>query len=451
MFEEQNTHKLTGDEVPQWAATETPTVPTLHLPVNRDFEDDDFLQQTTVKRAIVAVAASPSSLLDLPTLPFTSVKPSPTPHPTWRGVSTIAALLLFVIVNLVVQVYRRPLEVAGDGFYGLRRVQQCESLGRVPDVIYLGSSRTVYSGDAHLVDDEVQQQFGTSILGCNVGTFSSTIAQDYYTLKRLIEDGFTPKVVVETLWEYNININASGGDPADGLSAADIAWTNTAQIMNLADVTNTPDLMMQFSHDTNDKNALVNFMADKLVPLYGTRIGLLKTACGSLTIGPCGATTPGLDAESLSRYTIADNLGWVGVTNSSIATLSRTVYKNHLKYYSSIATGIANFKIGGHQPTYLADLVALAQAHGIHLVLVAPPVHHFLLDYLTHPSDWQMIMDYWQGFANQHGVPFYDMSRAPGYTDADFIDPQHLDATGAQKYATWLASSVIGPLVTSGG
>jgi len=73
-------------------------------------------------------------------------------------------------------------------------------------------------------------------------------------------------------------------------------------------------------------------------------------------------------------------------------------------------------------------------------------VHHFLFDYLTHSSDWQMIIDYWRQFAWTHGVAYYDQSRALGYRDADFVDPQHLDAAGATKYATWLAENVIGPL-----
>ncbi len=451
MLEEQNTHKLhTNDEIttrlPEIDGTDRPT---LRLPHHARQEVGDVALQATVKRPQVLIADLPSSgVTEMPTQPFVSPKTKTPSRTIWRGYSTVIALVLFIIVNLVVQVYRRPLDVAGDVYYGLRRVQQCESLGRVPDVLYIGSSRTIFSANAHLIDDTVQAQFGKAILSCNVGAFSSTIAEDYYTLKRMIEDGYAPKIAVETLWEYNINVNAVGSIPSQNISAADIAGMNTAQIMNLADASDAPDLTLQFAHMA-DKSTTAEFLANKLIPLYGTRIGLLSLMCGSATFGPCGVTPPGLDPQSIGRYKISDDLGWIGVPNSSLATQSRTLYNDHYNHYLSIATGIANFRIGGHQIDYLAKMVTLAKAHHVQLVLVAAPVHPFLFDYLTHPSDWQMIMDYWQAFANQNGVPFYDQSTAPGYTDADFLDPQHLDPAGSVKYGTWLAENVIGPLLST--
>src|SRR5258707_9902733 len=60
-------------------------------------------------------------------------------------------------------------------------------------------------------------------------------------------------------------------------------------------------------------------------------------------------------------------------------------------------------------------------------------------------SDWQIFADYWRQFASAQGVALYDESHAPGYTDADFVDPQHLSPTGAAKFSSWLASTVVGP------
>lgn len=427
------------------ASTVDADTPTLVMPRVRQGAVPSVEDEATSK-----LAASP--LADVPTLHQVAAPPVAPPKVRGRRLSTLVAVALFVLANLAVLPFQRSLALTGDGYYGLHRVQQCESLGRAPDVLFLGSSRTIYSGDAHLVDDIVQQKFGRTILGCNVGTFSSTITEDYYTLKRMIEDGFTPKIVVEAVWEYNLNVNAVGSIPDQNISAADIGAINTAQILNMADLSDAADLALPLSHYPGVPNPQLDFIASHVVPLYGARAGLLHAICNAVgtTAGPCNTPVNGLDAESAARYKLADDLGWVGITKSSIATLSRKNYINHYQYYSAIASGIANFKIGGHQPEYLARLAQLAQDHGIKLVLVSVPVHPFLLDYLSQPSDWDMIITYLHTFAQQHNVLYYDESKAKGYGDADFVDPQHLDAVGAQKYCTWLAIHVVGPLINAG-
>jgi len=400
---------------------------------------DVSLVETTKRSRVMAMIDDPPTQI-LPVAPLSGQN-----RRRWRGTSTIVAVTIFVLLNVGVQFDRRNLDVASDSLYGLKRVQHCETLGTKPDIIYLGSSRTIFSGDAEQVDSWVQSHEGKTILGCNVGVFSSTFSEDYYTLKRLIEDGYAPKIVVETLWEYNLNINSAGGDPANGNSGADLNALNIRQIFNLADLSDVPDLSSQFNH--LGKDIMPEFVAGKVVPLYGTRFGLLQKVCGSSQAGPCGVASSLLDKATVQRYATADTWGWVGVTNSSIATQSKALYADHYNHYITIASGISNFQIGGHQPEYLARLSDLAQAHGIKLIFTSPPVHPFLFEYLTNPSDWQTIIDYWQNFAAQHHVPYYDLSRAAGYVDADFIDPQHLNAVGATKYATWLAENVIGPLV----
>lgn len=66
--------------------------------------------------------------------------------------SSLLALLVMVITNIGMQLDRRPLDVASVTSWALRRVARCESLGRVPDVLSISSSRTVYAMDAARID-----------------------------------------------------------------------------------------------------------------------------------------------------------------------------------------------------------------------------------------------------------------------------------------------------------
>ena len=106
---------------------------------------------------------------------------------------------------------------------------------------------------------------------------------------------------------------------------------------------------------------------------------------------------------------------------------------------------VQHFTIGGHQPEYLAKLVELAKAHHVRLALVVSPLHPSFYTYLDKPSDWQTITNYWSSFAAAEGVPYYDASHLPGYSDADFVDPHHLSLSGAEKFSSWLASAIVGP------
>jgi hypothetical protein len=229
----------------------------------------------------------------LPTRPL----PSPPTHSRahrWRLRSVLVALALILVMNLGVQANRRAFDIQSDTHWGLRRIQTCESLGRAPDVLFLGSSRTVYTSDAALVDRIVQERTGKRSLSCNAGILGSTLEQDYYTFKRLVEDGFAPRLVVENLWEYNLNINAN--PTADAEDAA------LEQIQALADLGDVPALAQRSGAWWRDAPGALDFAAQKLIPLYGDRVGLLRAACGDLQRPPDRPMRCGYDTDHLARH-----------------------------------------------------------------------------------------------------------------------------------------------------
>lgn len=351
--------------------------------------------------------------------------------------SAAVTLALLVALNLLLALpaLRRPLDVRSDGLWGYQRLQTCESLGRAPDVLFLGSSRTLYSADAHQVDDAMRA-LGHPTLSCNLGRMGASFANDYYTFKRLVEDGYTPKLLVENLWENNLNINAHPPE--------DVQGTNLAQEMRLADVSDLPDLRAHFG--TEGLPSLPDFVADKALPLYGERIGLLRTLCGSQTTGPCAANTNQWDPQTLAVYRRADDRGWTAMAGYSLANVpAQQLATQYRTLYASILPGTKGFRIGGQQPDYLARMIALARAHGVRVALVVSPVTPIYLKFFDHPSDWQTIIAYWRTFAKAHGVPFFDQSLAPGYSLADFQDPHHLTASGAVKFSTWMARAIVAP------
>lgn len=147
------------------------------------------------------VDAVVDAVVDVPTEKMPGARPDaaiaspsrPTAAPTQRlmrrprFLTLLVALGIFSLLNVVVQLNRNYFDAQSDLEWSMRRVYTCESLGKAPDILYLGSSRTTFIANAQLVDTLVNQRFGRKVLGCNVGIFGSSIEQDYYTLKRMIE------------------------------------------------------------------------------------------------------------------------------------------------------------------------------------------------------------------------------------------------------------------------
>jgi hypothetical protein len=382
-----------------------------------------------------------------PTLKRPAVTP-PTPRPRLpqkRFASLLVALVIVILANVALEFGRGNLDTLSDGYFGLQRIQQCESLGRVPDVIFAGSSRTVYGVSPQVVDATILNQTSQHVLSCNLATFGSTIDHDYFMLKKLIEDGYTPKVLVENAWEYTLNVKAAGS--SDGRSAADrgsIMFDEAPYLANLSDLS---DVRQVFKNGSSATFKTINFAASRLLPMYGDRYGILQALCNGTTIGPCSASLPGTDAVSTQRYLSADAYGFVPLVGQSLGSLTTAqYYRAGHGEYPQYTKNLQNFTVGGQQITYLKQLIALAQAHHVQVVLVTSPLDPVYFDYLPSPSVWDdVIAPYWRKVAAESHITYYDESHATGYNDYDWWDPEHLDAAGAYVFSTWLATNVVEP------
>jgi hypothetical protein len=354
------------------------------------------------------------------------------------AVTAAVTLLLLVLTNVAMQFNRRFFDVLSSGGmgneYDLLKVQECESLGRTPDVVLLGSSRTENGEAAPFVDQALDQNPAVSVLTCNMGMSGSTFESDYFALKRMIEDGYTPKLVIENAFEYNINAN--GG--ADSYSPAiyHATW--------LADASDASAFITS-SYAPLGLLSSANFLAQKLIPVYGDRVGLLKTICQNVTWGPCGEPLAGVSWADRNFYLHDPDLGWHPLTDHNMGQKTQAeqqIIETELDYFR--ANYVQNFQLIKGPPPYLTKLVTLAHAHHIRVSLVVSPLHQLYRDLLT-PQQWHAIMAYWETFSQTNGVAFFDQSAAVGYADSDFRDPHHLSAAGAEKFARWMAQNIVAP------
>jgi hypothetical protein len=182
-----------------------------------------------------------------------------------------------------------------------------------------------------------------------------------------------------------------------------------------------------------------------LIPMYGDRVGLLKTMCQNVTWGPCGEPLDGVSWACRSCYLQDPNLGWHPLADPNMGEQTADERQNiasELDFFRS--NYLQHFQLLKGPPVYLSKLVALARTHHVQVALVVTPLHA-LYRALLSPVQWQAIMAYWRTFADENHVAFDDESEAAGYSDADFRDPHHLAVSGAEKFAKWMALNMIAP------
>ncbi len=409
-----------------------------------DITEERAPEQDTAPRHAVTATTSPPALRATPSRSGRGEWRARLAH--WRLRMAAMMALLFVIANLGVQLNRRYFDVLSSGGYGLEadlaKIHECESFGRAPDVLYMGSSRAEDGVDPGLIDAMVGVQTGRNVLGCNIAMSGSTFTSDYFAFKRMVEDGYAPKMIVENLFEFNINANAF----VDGYAPA--AYHDTW----LADLSDTPALMRQYS-GWHARLGLSDFVVGKLIPLYGDRYGILKALCQGSSIGPCTTALPGVSWNDRDYYTRNPMLGWRPINDVTLADKLTPAQQQALAAEIAMFRRdyLPNFQLIGTDPPYLTKIVQLAQQHHVKVELVVSPLHQMYRDLLT-SRQWTAIMAYWQSFAQRHGAGFYDQHLAVGYTDADFNDPHHLSIAGADKFSAWLAQNVVEPgLGVAGG
>lgn len=354
-----------------------------------------------------------------------------------RTIVLLIVLFLLLQVNIVLQTNRRYWDVQSDGYGALTRVERCESLTPTPDVLYLGSSRVVDGVNPSLIDDQVSMIYGRTTLGCNAAAFGSTFEEDYYMLKRFIADGYIPKLVVENLWEFNLNVNSP--DPADHQASG------YGRIATLADLLDAPTVAANHASGLGAVADAVDLIAARSIPLYGDRTGIYTALCHGSHIGPCGAQLPGVDPQELHDYQTSDPQGFIAYskTMQTGTQAERDSLIAHLRQLYQQSN--YHFKVGGHEPDFLRQLIELARAHGIQFVGVVSPMSQWYFKYAFQPGDWPMIAAYWHSFCGDMHAICYDLSHSPAYTDADFADAHDLNTVGADRFSAWIAQNVVGP------
>ncbi len=357
------------------------------------------------------------------------------PRP-WR--IALVTLALLSLTNAALDRGGGTVSVEGDAWGALRQLAACERQGNAPDVVILGSSRAQAGIAPPVLDAQLATRLGHRVITCDLAVTTSVPLEDYYLLRKLLDDGVHPRFLIYATADFAFN--------------AAVTETNVPvrdNVQYLARLSDLPDLAQTHIADGTGPpwegtSWYLAFAAARLVRPYADRRGFQIALCQLRPdFGPCPDIVPHYataiaSPETPARtYPIDAAEGWYPLPEATPRSLenSRWQYTDWLAHYAVAPDALA----------YLGRIVDLTRANRMGMILLNTPILPQHLAFFPQMADYLTYLDALHGFADAHGVPLYDASL--GFDDDvnDFADTNHLNYWGALAFTGWLVGHVVLP------
>jgi hypothetical protein len=370
-----------------------------------------------------------------PILQFLRVSSCAIPAP-WRR--ALLFLLLLSLSNVVLDRFGGQIAINGDAWGALRQIAACEEQSMTPDVVIMGSSRAQAGIAPPVLDGELGERLGRSFVTCDLAVTTSVPMEDYYELRRLLDDGVRPRFIIYATADFAFNTP---------VTEANVPVRDNVEY--LAGLSDLPDLAQTHIADgtgplLGGASWYLDFIAARLVRFYADRRGFEIALCNlAPNFGPCpdvlphDATTVSSPDTPLRTYPVDFAQGWYPLPEATARSLENSRWQ--------YTAWLAKYQVAPDALAYLGRLVDLAQSRHIGMILLNTPILPQHLAFFPHPSDYLTYLTALQQFAAAHHVPFYD--EGLGYDDDihDFADTNHLNYWGALAFTGWLGVQVVLP------
>ncbi len=357
------------------------------------------------------------------------------PRP-WR--IALVTLVLLTLTNLALDRFGGPISVEGDAWGALRQLAACERQGTTPDVVILGSSRAQAGIAPPILDAELAPRLGHRVITCDLAVTTSVPMEDFYLLRHLLDDGVHPRFLIYATADFAFNtavteVNVPVRDNVQYV----------ARLGDLADLTRT-HIADGTGPPWDGASWYLNFAMARLVRPYADRRGFEVALCQmGPDFGPCPDIMPHYPTAvaspetPLRTYPIDAAEGWYPLPEATPLSLenSRWQYTDWLKHYAVAPDAL----------DYLGRIVALTRANHMGMVLLNTPILPQHLAFFPQADDYLRYLDALHGFADAHGVPFYDEALGLDDDANDFADTNHLNYWGALAFTGWLTLHVVLP------
>jgi hypothetical protein len=384
-------------------------------------------------------------------------------EPTWKRIirsQALLAVLLVVVVNAVLSAttpLRRfdPEKLPSAHSWIWWAAQDFNAQTAPPHVVILGSSllmNPIQEQDANFLhrdidsvvdhrcaylESNLKTALRTNEVGCfNFAVPGSLMSDNYMVLRSLLRGTRKPDVIVLGLALRDFIDNEVPCAAATPSYKYLSRYTDTADLVELT----MPVIWQRWEYWLNQR-----------VYLIGKKLDLqaaISQAAGQSAIDPLNPMSTNrysqclLNAFDMSCYVpgfrseVERNV-WITRPNQ-LHTFQDNSNEYKRRYRSPNASLFAS------QKTFLSKFCQLAQESGIRVVIVNMPVttSHFAL---MPPGSYADYMHSLAEVSSRFGAPVLDLSQRGQFTDADFSDTCHMQASGGKKLLDLISSEIAAP------
>ncbi len=329
--------------------------------------------------------------------------------------AVIAGLACFLLLSLGLGVTSEAYPRIRDPFYGDKLVKLQPKLGTAPLVVMLGTSRTGFGFHGIHIEDTVLRETGRPIAAFNYGIPASGPITHLIYLKRLIEDGATPDLLVlEILPSMLANANTG---PLERY------WVFGERLTH-----REIPLVVKYGFDEAEVTA--RWRGATFNPWYALRFQLLGRVVQSWIPWQC--------RFDWSRGT--DRCGWGTPLRDFSTPEERAIGAIHAK--NEYFAVLHNLQPNGHAVAALRELLRVCNERGITVKLLQMPESVEFRSWYS-PEVNRRLTSLYADLNREYGC---EMILASDWVpDDQFTDGHHLLRPGAERFSERLARDVLIP------
>jgi hypothetical protein len=307
-----------------------------------------------------------------------------------------------------------------DPEYGmkLRRLRHRTAANRAePAIIMLGSSRTAWGFKTRCLDDYLTRKLAAPVRAFNFGILSAGPVTELIMLKRLLAEGYRPKLVlIEVLSPVLVDRDSYPFEV--GWLTGTRLWLDELRTLRRL---NSPTL------------PLVGLWSrTALLPWHSYRVPFLNW------VAPEWLSELTKNRHRYYMFNRIDDGGWAPVFAECATPADLRRAREEAEQWAD--TLLRDFRLGPHAAGAVRQTLDVCRRHGIATALVLMPEGNAIRSRYPAPA-WAQIHSFLEGLSREYRSPLIN-ARAWS-NDADFVDGHHLQPWGAERFSRRLGPEVL--------
>jgi hypothetical protein len=321
-------------------------------------------------------------------------------NPQWAWAATLLVLVLWIVAEVILTRW-------GSNSLPIQRT--LHGYTEKADLVFMGNSRVAAGIKPALVATDLAMKGERPLSAYNLGIGSSPIGIHYLILKRLIEEGKQPRILVY------------------GFIDNELTRTDFIDDYNIAEMSKPEDFPLLLTKSLMSIDSRMDLVAKKLSHLYRYRFHVREVL------------TKSLSAKKVEVAQIKNNEnGFQDFKNIVLENAIQNLQSTEESRYKGLYFDDKQWTFSP-KSTYLEEIITLCKQNQIQLIFLSMPVTKLHRNYASRTIYYSHYFSALQTYLKENHLQIIDMNS--GMEDQFLPDTFHLSGEGATLFSHALAQT----------